>query len=147
MEPPPTLEELVKKVRISPKLLEQKCTDDHLKSISLFLGWRRVAPHLGLSKMDIEAIEFEKRTEGERRLEVLQKWKMKYGFKATFNSLICALLAIENAEDAERVCALLHTPADAGMTAELHSLKVDLCLKAVVALMIRSYIPQVFAYV
>ena len=142
MEPPPTLEGLVKEFRISPKLLNQKCSEEHLKSVSLFLGWRRVAPHLGLSKMDIEAIEVEKRTEDERRLEVLQKWKMKYGSKATYKSLIAVLLAVENAEDAEGVCALLQTPADAGMTTVLYSLDVDvLCLnKAVVALMILKLI-------
>ena len=141
MEPPPTLEGLVREFRIPPKLLNQKCSEEHLKSISLFLGWRRVVPHLGLSKMDIEAIEVEKRTEDERRLEVLQKWKMKYGSKATYKSLITVLLAIENAEDAEGVCALLQTPTDAGMTTEFCSLDVDLCLnKAVVALMILKLI-------
>ena len=111
MEPPPTLEGLVKELRISPKLLNQKCSDEHLKSISLFLDWRNVAPHLGLSERDIEEVEFEKKTEPERRLKVLQKWKRKYGYKATFKSFVTILLAVENADDAERVCALLQTPA------------------------------------
>ena len=111
MEPPPTLEELVRKVQVSPKLLDQKCSDEHLKSISLFLDWRSVAPHLGLSERDIEEVEFEKKTEPERRLKVLQKWKRKYGFKATFLNFVTALLAVENADDAERVCCLLQTPA------------------------------------
>ena len=72
---------------------------------------------------------------------MLQKWKMKYGSKATYKSLIAVLLAIENAEDAEGVCALPQTPADAGMTTEFCSLDVDLCLnKAVVALMILKLI-------
>ena len=72
---------------------------------------------------------------------MLQKWKMKYGSKATYKGLIAVLLAIENAEDAEGVCALLQTPADAGMTTVVYSLDVDLCLnKAVVALMILKLI-------
>ncbi len=115
MEPPPTLEELAKKLRIYPQLLDQKCSDEHLRSISLFLDWRKIAPHLGLSKTCIEAIEFEKRTEDERRLEVLQKWKAKYGYKATFKNLAAVLLKIENADDAERVCCLLQTPAGASV--------------------------------
>ena len=99
---------------MSPKLLEQKCSDKHLKSISLFLDWRSVAPHLGLSERNIEAIEAEKRRESERRLVVLRKWKQKYGFKATLRNLAAVLLKVENADDAERVCALLQTPAATG---------------------------------
>ena len=101
----------MKELSISPKLLDQKCSDEHLKSISLFLDWRRVAPHLGLSERDIEEVEFEKKTESERRLKVLQKWKGKYGYKATFRNFVTILLAVENADDAERVCCLLQTPA------------------------------------
>ena len=109
MEPPPTLEDLVKEVCISPDLLDQKCSHEHLKSISLFLdSWRRVAPHLGLSKRDIEDIEADERTESERRLEVLRKWKMKYGYKATFRNFVVVLLVVGNADNAEQVCRLLH---------------------------------------
>ena len=114
MEPPPTLEGLVKEVRISLALLDQRCTDDHLKSISLFLDWRRVAPHLGLSERDIQDVKFEKRTESEKRLGVLQKWKTKYSYMATFKNLVEALLTVQNADDAERVCRLLQTHADTG---------------------------------
>ena len=113
-EPPPTLEELVKELRISLHLLDQKCSNEHLKSISLFLDWRSVAPHLGLSERDIEAIEFDKKTEDERRLAVLQKWKRKYGYKATLKRLVAALLAVGNADDAEQVCRLLPTSAGMG---------------------------------
>ena len=108
---PPTLEGLVKEVRISLHLLDLKCTDEHLVSISLFLDWRSVALHLGLSERNIEDIEVDKRTESERRLKVLQTWKEQYGYMATFKSLINVLLAVGKADDAERVCRLLQTPA------------------------------------
>ena len=111
MEPPPTLEELVKELRISLHLLDQKCSNEHLKSISLFLDWRRVAPHLGLSERDIEGIKADKKTESERRLKVLQNWKQLYGYKATFKNFVSVLMEIGNADDAERVCRLLQTPA------------------------------------
>ena len=104
---PVTLEELVKELRIPMAKLDQKCTDEHLKSISLFLDWRRVAPHLGLSDADIGEIESDKRTDAEKRLEVLQKWKTKYGFKATFINLVNILLGIGNADHAEKVCRIL----------------------------------------
>ena len=113
-----TLEGVVKEVRISLDLLEQKCSDEHLKSISLFLDWRSVAPHLGLSERDIEAIEVENRRELERSLKVLQKWKRMFGYTATFRKLVEAILVVRNAEDAEKVCRLLKTPA--GIVAEVH---------------------------
>ena len=120
MEPPPTLEQLVKKVGISLDLLDQKCSDEHLRSISLFLDWRRVAPHLGLSERDIKNIEFEKRTETERRLKVLQMWKNKYSYEATLKNVTVALLAVGNADDAEQVCRLLQTPAGRYMHVDLY---------------------------
>ena len=115
---PPTLEGLVKELRISVDPLDQRCSDEHLKSISLFLDWRSVAPHLGLSERDIADIEAENRTESERRLKVLQQWKRVFGYVATFKNLVLTLLKVRNADDAERVCRLLQTPADAGMTTE-----------------------------
>ena len=112
---PPTLEELVKKVGISQDQLDERCSDEHLKQISLFLdcNWRVISPHLGLRVRDINDIESEKKTEPERRLAALQKWKTVCGFKATLKILVEGLLSVQYAEDAERVCGLL--PSQAGM--------------------------------
>ena len=107
---PPTLAELVKEVDISPHLLDQKCSDAHIASISQFLGWRTVAPHLGLNKTDISDIE-SKKTEPEKRVETLQKWRKKLGFKAKLKLLVETLLNTGNAEDAEKVCRLLKQQA------------------------------------
>ena len=114
MEPLPTLEGILREVGISEVVLERKCSDEHLKSISLFLDWRSVAPHLGLSERDIEDIKSENTTESERRLKVLQVWKRKYGYAATLKKLVVALLKVENTLDAEQVCRLLKTHTDTG---------------------------------
>ena len=115
MEPPPTLEELVREVGISVDLLDQRCSDEHLKSISLFLDWRNVAPHLGLSERDIEDIISEERKESDRRLKALRKWKKKYSYKATLKSLVMVLLKIESGDDAEKVCRSLKSQALKGI--------------------------------
>ena len=107
---PPTLDGLLKEVNIPLTSLEQKCSSEHLKSISLFLDWRTVAPHLGLSQTDIQEIDIDQRTESEKRLKTLQKWKMKYGYVAKFINLVQVLLDIGNADNAERVCRLLQPP-------------------------------------
>ena len=81
---------------------------------SLFLDWRRVAPHLGLDKTDIEEIE-SKKIESEKRLEMLQKWKLKYSYLATFKVLVQVLLKLRCAEHALKVCKLLHSQVHTGM--------------------------------
>ena len=103
---PPTLAEVLCKVGISPALLDQECSDAYLASISQFLDWRGTGPHLGLSAVDIGDIDC-KRTEPEKRVETLQKWKRKFGFKANFRMLAETLLKNGNADHAEKVCQLL----------------------------------------
>ena len=106
---------VLKKVGIPQTLLDQKCSDEHISSISLFLDWRRVAPHLGLKKPDIDEIE-SKKTDSEKRLETLQQWKMKYGYLATYEALVQVLLKVGNADHAERVCQLLQTQVHTSMS-------------------------------
>ena len=104
---PVTLEELVKEVGISMDKLEQRCTEEHLKSISLFLDWRGVAPHLGLNEVDIRDIESDAKSDAEKRLKTLQKWKKVFSIKATYLNLVKVLLDNRNSDDAEKVCKLL----------------------------------------
>ena len=108
---PPTLAELVHKVGISQDTLDQECSDAHLVSISHFLDWRTVAPHLGLNPTEIGDIDC-KREESEKRVETLQKWKKKFGFKAKFRVLVQTLLKNDNADHAEKVCRLLKQQAE-----------------------------------
>ena len=103
---PPTLAELVTEVGISSAILNRKCSDADLIRISKDLDWRMVAPLLGLDPTDIADIDC-KRTESEKRVETLQKWKRKYGFRANFRVLVKTLLETGNAEHAEKVCRSL----------------------------------------
>ena len=112
---PPTLKDLLDELRISPNLLDQTCSDEHLREISLFLDWRGVAPHLGLNERDIDHIE-SKRTEPVKSLETLQMWKRKYGFRAKFKMLLDVLMKIGNAEQAEKVCRILRAQVYSGIS-------------------------------
>ena len=111
----PTLESLVARVGIPLSSLDQRCSDQHLLSISRFLNWRNVAPYLGLSEVDIEDIDYDRRSQSEKRLTTLRKWKSKYGYTATFKNLVLALLKIENTDHAEKVCQLLKPQVHTGM--------------------------------
>ena len=93
------------------QLLEQRCSDEDLLQISRDLvEWRNVAPHLGLSDTDLEDIE-EARSEQERRLKALKKWRRKAGFTATYKKLVSAFLEVGDTELAEKICRQLHRRA------------------------------------
>ena len=105
---PPTLDDLVRVTGVPLQNLDEPCSDEHLRDISSDLThWRDVAPHLGLKEGDIEEIERDIKNESEKRPKVLQKWKHKYGSKASYRVLIEALLKCHMANHAENVCCLL----------------------------------------
>ena len=102
-----TVDELMKATGLDPGQLDQKCSDEHLRSVSQFLDWRTIAPYIGLSDTDQHDIERDGQDEPEKRLKTLQMWKRRFGFKATYGKLVQAYLTIGNADHAERVCRIL----------------------------------------
>ena len=103
-----TLEELLGEVGVHPEKLNECISDDHLLAIAFFLSsWRTVAPYLGLSENDLDAIEHEGRNEQVMKLKSLQKWKSEFSFKATYRKLVEVLLSLAMADNAEQVCRLL----------------------------------------
>lgn len=62
---------------------------------------------LGLSLSDISAIAEDHRTASLRRLGVLQKWKSRFTFKATYRALITALPKCNKTDQACQVCQIL----------------------------------------
>ena len=103
-----TLEELLGKVSVLPEKLNDSISHDHLRAIPSFLtSWRTVVTYLGLSKNDLDDVEQEGKDEQEKRIKALQKWKGKFGFKATYRKLVEVLLSLAMADVAENVCHLL----------------------------------------
>ena len=103
-----TRSQLLREKGLDLTQLNIKCTDEHLRCISEFLvEWQDVLPYLGLEDPVREEIEASNKRERGRRLMMLQKWKQKYAFKATYKKLVEVLLKIGRADDAEKVCDLL----------------------------------------
>ena len=103
-----TLEELLKEVGVHPEELNKSISDDHLRAIAIFLtSWRKVATYLKLSENDLDDVEREEKDEQDKRLKVLQKWKGKFGYKATYKKLVEVLLQLARADIAEKVLHLL----------------------------------------
>ena len=71
------------------------------------MEWRRVAPYLKLNDSEVDEVDLDGKSELEKRLKTLQKWKRKFAFKATNKRLIEALLECGRADHAEKVCKLL----------------------------------------
>ena len=103
-----TLEELLEEVGLHCEKLNNSISDDHLRAIAIFLtSWRKVATYLGLSENDLDDVEREEKDEQDKRVKALQKWKGKFGFKATYRMLVEVLLQLAKADIAEKVLLLL----------------------------------------
>ena len=102
-----TLEELLKEVGVHLEKLNKSISDDHLREIAIFLtSWQKVATYLELGENDLDDVEREK-DEQMKKLKALQKWKGKFGFRATYKKLVEVLLSLAKADVAEKVCRLL----------------------------------------
>ena len=70
--------------QLPPAQLDQPCDDDHLLELSCSVTrWQSIFPFLGLDETDEESI-IEKYPPERRRLEMLRRWKMKFGQAATY---------------------------------------------------------------
>lgn len=101
-----TLEDCVKQFGISVELLEATVSADHIRDVSKFWDWRRVAPQL-IGDSEVEEVDLDEKTEQEKRHRSLQRWQRKFAFKATYQKLIDALLESGRADHAEEVCKML----------------------------------------
>ena len=101
-----TLEDLV--AQFGVKNINKECSDEDILAFGDFCDpWEEVGRFLGLSPPDISAIAEDHRTASLKRLGVLQKWKSKFAFKATYSVLITALLKCGKADRACQVCQIL----------------------------------------
>ena len=103
-----TLDELLEETQVCPRKLNECASDNHIREIALLLpSWRRVAEYLELNENDLDDVEQDGKDEQDKRLKVLQKWKRKFGFKATYMKLVAVLLSLARADIAEKICYLL----------------------------------------
>ena len=104
-----TIEELTEHVGIATSVLDQRCSEDHLRKIAKKISnWEQYAKPLGLSDQDMQEIRTDNNLDYEMKTHrVLEKWTMFYGFKATYKNLMHICLDQRDAVLAEEVCKLL----------------------------------------
>ena len=101
-----TLEDLIALYGV--KNIDRECTDEDILALGDFCDpWKLVGEFLGLSLSEINGIGEDNQTAPLRRLAVLQSWKSKFAFKATYRALITALLKCKKADLASKVCKTL----------------------------------------
>ena len=103
-----TLNNILMEVRLPKAALEERCSEEHASCISVFLDWRRVAPHLGITKTEKDDIECNLKSDSERALECLRRWKEIHTSKATYLMLVEILLMVGLPDQAEKICKFVH---------------------------------------
>ena len=81
--------------------LQKECSNDVILEVSENLTeWRAVAPYLEISDAEVQAIDRGKHMYNEvgKRQDVLQKWKAKFQYNATYEKLIKGFLKAKRAD-------------------------------------------------
>ena len=104
---PPSLEDIIKKTRVSPEYIEREISDEHVRDFAKYCtSYEEIAPYLKLSDEIIDAIKDKSSVELRRR-ETLKRWKRKYSIEATYRVLLEALIQIDKASLANEICCTL----------------------------------------
>ena len=91
--------------------VDEEITDVHINEIcgTHCDRWRDLPPYLELDRIVVNEIKRDYGDERERRKGFFSRWKERRGSRATYRSLIRALLRIGCREDAEHVCSVLRS--------------------------------------
>ncbi len=101
----PSVDELLEGV--PPGKLGRPCTDIHLCEIALHVtDWKLIAPFLGLSQAEIEAITMNEGKAETQRSAMLRKWREKSGRKATYRRLTKVFYKQQRADLVDVICKL-----------------------------------------
>lgn len=103
-----SLQDLRERYSLSQHLLDKELSDEHLREVARIIDDHEILGYeLGLTQSEMAAINRDVRTQELQRLAMLKKWKQKNAWKATYKTLIEALLRCGRGAYARDVCELL----------------------------------------
>ena len=102
-----SVEEATDRAGVRLDILLKECLVKPVDLASFCVKWKLIGKHVGLTEADIAAIDGDNRTVEEKRVGMLEKWKSKFAYKATYRALIEALLAEGRSTDAIEACKVI----------------------------------------
>ena len=102
-----SLQNLIERCKLSDKQLDETLSKEHMREASRVIDNHEIlGPELGLSAAEMAAID-QRQVPVLQRVAMLQKWKQKLAWKATYRTLVEALLKCSRADLAQHVCEWL----------------------------------------
>jgi hypothetical protein len=102
----PTYDELLTHCNVEKSIMKQIFDDEHLREFSLMLDiFEILAKFLGIPNSDITDIK-NKGCAIEQRIRMLERWKERCEFMATYEAMVKALLKINRTDLAKKVLTL-----------------------------------------
>ena len=118
-----SLQDLIKRFQLSDDLLDASLSDEHVRDVSRIIADHKIlGPELGLTSAEMTAIN--QQPLEHQRFAMLEKWKQKFDWTATYRKIIEALLRCSRADLARQVCELLapgkckHRAVDVGIQSQ-----------------------------
>ena len=103
-----TIEDVANQASISLDTLLDECSPTVLLDLAKYcVDWQLVGKRLGLPDADITAIDNDNTTEDRKRVGVLEKWKDRCAFRATYHVFIEALLSQGMSQAAVEACKVI----------------------------------------
>ena len=101
---------------VPSRKLDQPCKDDHLSEVALSITeWRSIAPFLGLTRAEECEIQNDCGKMRTQKIEMLRKWREKYGNQATYRRLAKVFFKLGHADLVEELCELVHPELQSAM--------------------------------
>ena len=88
-------------------ILSKECSIKPVDLAKFCVKWRLIGKHLGLTEAEISAVDGDNRTVEEKRVGMLEDWRSKFAYKATYRALIEALLAEGRSAEAIEACKVI----------------------------------------
>ena len=103
-----TLVDVAIQAGVQLDILSGECsTNILLRLAQLCDNWQLIGKNLGHSEADIIAIDGDKRTVEEKRVEMLRKWKERHAYKADYKTFINTLLTMGKAAQAIKAAKII----------------------------------------
>ena len=103
-----TIEDVVNRAGISLDTLSAECSQTMLLDLAKYcVDWQLIGKRLGLTNADITAVDNDNNIEDRKRVDVLERWKERFSFRATYRVFIEALLSQGRTQDAVEACKVI----------------------------------------